>query len=199
MITRLIGVLVCAIALTGCVSDLVDMFPGPQPLPDESIAELIAQKSSFTVSTSTYPESVNASFSDQSILSIEAGDLSLIFLLLEAEVKSRSEGVYFYSFSKESDGGFEVLRNLKFSEGGTIDTFYIEMYRTPVITNMSDIPDIAEEYLHESPVMIPIDATHAELRFLPMTSNEYELELRIPLENYYGWQRYISPLINDNN
>lgn len=199
MITRIFGVLLCVITLTGCVSDLVDMFPGPQPLPDESIAELIAQKSSFMVSTSTYPESVNARFNDQSILSIEAGDMSLIFLLPEADIRPRSEGVYFYSFSKESDGDFEVLRNLKFSEGGTLDTFYIEMYRTPVITNMNDIPDIAEEYLNESPVFIPINATHAELRFLPMTSNEYELELRVPLENYYGWQRYISPLINDNN
>lgn len=194
MFARTLGIVGLSLLLTACINDLVEIFPGAQPLPEESIAELIAQQVTLTVYEESFPESVGASFADESIPSVYAGDLRLNFLLLADEMRPRSDGDYFYSFSKESNGEFEVLQNLRFSELGAVEKFYIELYRIPLFLNLNDVPDAADEYLDESSPIFPIDATHVDLRFLPMTSNEYELVLKVPLENLMGWRRYISPL-----
>ena len=189
------GVIATVVALTGC--GVTDLFPGNDPLPDEVLLELSVQQASLSPFLGPLPDTVNAERSDGDPVAIYAGDLQLVFLPMVGDLRSRSEGDYFYAFSRQGDldGDFDLLTTPRFNSSGDPDVVLVPLYRSLLSGGMEAIPDVAEQYLSDAPVIIPAAATHVELRFLPASTSDYELVARWPLTSFIAWQRYIEPLI----
>ena len=190
------GIIATVVALAGC--GLTDPFPGNDPLPDEVLMELTVQQASLTPYVGPLPDTVNAERSESDPTTIFAGDIELVFLPLAGDLRPGAEGDYFYAFSRESglDGEFDLFTTPRYNSAGDPDVVFVPLFRGAPRSGMEAIPDVAEQYLADSPIFVPDAATHIELRFLPTSNSDYALVTRWPLTSFIGWKRYIEPLLS---
>lgn len=195
MFAKFIGAIAISVALAGCGA--ADLFPGNSPLSEEALSELAVQKASITPFFGPFPDAIDVErLEGDELPAIQTADLEMVFLLLAEEIESELEGDYVYAFSKqnEADGEYELLINRKTSFDGEQERYFQPLYRTALSNGIENIPDVADRYLGDSPVVFPIEATHVELRFLPKSNTDYRLEVRLPLDSFFAWRKYIKPL-----
>ena len=196
--TKLKSILLVAATslIMGCTSGL---FTGNQPYAPEVVSELIAKGASLSASLEAYPETVNASLVEGEPASVDAGDLSLKFWFETTDQFDSSVGTFYFSFSESTDTGFNLLRNLYLSNNGEFDVFYVELYESEVRQELSEFIDGNDFYSEFSPVLIPINATHVELRFSSEMNTDFVVVAQYALNNFEAYNRYILPIIESQN
>jgi len=192
------------LVIQGCVSDL---FLGNEPIPIETVNELVVHGASLGLTdprAKPLPANVGSSIDDFYVpQALDAGDLSILIMPNEFVKANFEQGTFYFGFSKKiGDEQYELLLNPKFSDNGVPTKVFVELYRlSPLLPGLEVLSETADFMLNHSPFVFPLDATHLELGYLANTSLEAEpvsVE-RWDLVNFYGYLRYLKPLLNSHN
>lgn len=187
-----------AISMHGCAADL---FTGNQPIPPETVNELLTMSASIGSINPRHrplPEDIDAQLeSDQ--LNVYGGDLALSILPTEFVLENINSGDFYYAFSKNiGDDVFELLPNRREPFIPINETDVSLSGPLELLPGMEVLSDIADFYLEDSVVFVPIEATHLELRFLANGEADNPITIeRWGLEVFYGYRMYIQPLIQN--
>ena len=190
--------------LQGCTSDL---FQGNQPIPEETVSELVVHGASLGLTdprANPLPDDVGASIDDfYTPSALYAGSLSILIMPNEFVENNIDSGVFFFGFSKViGNDEFEFLLNPKFSDNGVPSKVFVELFKSSgLLPGLEVLADTADFMLDHSPFILPLDATHLELGYRAneaLDSAPVAIE-RWDLTNFYGYTRYMQPLIDSHN
>lgn len=193
-----------AMVLQGCITDVVDLFPGNQPIPPETVSEVLVRGASIGSLNPRHkplPEEIGAELNSDEFIDVSGGELALLIMPTDFVLESKELGDFYYAFSKDiGDGVFQILPNRRFSGNGAALLENIELRETlEFLPGMESLSEIADFYLLESGnLFIPAEATHLELRFLANDGLDAFLTIeRWDLQDFHGYTMYIRPLIDE--
>lgn len=184
--------------LQGCAADL---FPGYQPIPQEIRNELSilgASLNPLSRETSPLPDDIGASVRGVDPGFVYAGGLEIIISRYESTQQNNDSGTFLYAFSQQIGDEFELLTNPKFSTPGEpYDTVFIELVKsTYLLEQEPDLTGIADFILDSNTFFVPFNATHLELRYADSEISDPISVERWELTSFYGYNRYLKPLID---
>lgn len=200
--TRILAInMVVATLLTGCVSDVTDLFPGNQPIPTETVSELMVRGASLgSVSPrhTPLPDDIGASRVTDNPDMIDAGSLSITILPNDFVNGNLDTGHFVYAFSRSlGDDVYELLLNQRFSIDGVPVKTFLELYVGELYRGMESLSETVDYVLVDSPFFLPLTATHLELHFVSDNTQDADPVFveRWELSGFYGYDRYLAPLI----
>lgn len=199
---RTVALLLIASVLVGCINDLVGLFPGNQPIPSETVAELAVRGASLGSTNSRHdplPDDIGASVWPVNPRMLYSGELTILILPDDSLKANRNGERFFYAFSKHvGDDVYELLLNQRYAVDDVPVTTFVELFVSDVLPSGTEsLSGIADFHLEDSPFFLPMDATHMELYFLPEESPDDHpvFVKRWTLTGFYGYDRYLQPLI----
>jgi len=193
--------IVAATVLSGCVSDITDLFPGNQPIPSETVSELMvrgASLGSISPRHTPLPYDIGATRLTDNPDMISGGELSITILPNDFVNANSNNGYFLYAFSRSLGSDvYELLLNQRFAVDGVPVKTFLDLYEGELYRGMESLSEIADYVLGDSTFFLPVNATHLELYFLPDSESDADPVFveRWDLSGFYGYDRYLAPLI----
>lgn len=186
------------ILLQGCASDL---FPGGRSqAPQETINELITMDASLgplVTLDGVLPDDIGANLNDEWAGFVNAGSLAITIVPNDFVEQNIDSGTFLYAFSQRVGEDFELLVNPRFSTPSEpLERVFFELYSSIPDPDEELLKDISDFYLDSNIFIVPSNATHLELRYETTGDSDPSLVRRWELADFYGYNRYIKPLIN---
>lgn len=206
-VVRLYVLSLMLFGIVGCdiVKTLAPCSDGHCQSPVEAVSEMQALGATITPFVRPYPDDIAADIyldEESGQRYVFSNDFGLYFspAMDRAEVSDPdplangwSDHPYVYTFSKENDGAFNLLKPSTPSNSTLLEG---TQFAPLLVTNDQPALIVFGNHILEGDAMIPLEATHIEIWFRAEREQEYALMKRINLDSFVAWSSVLKPRVN---